>query len=508
MAIEKDTVATTENPVTEVKTNNARAKAREAVKLAVSQYIEELLEKEWTLSKITKKLYDINVEIKSKSSTDTADKDPSFAKLLKNWLGKKNELSLYHLCLLTQVHHVSYDYILGLDANQLSYGYTLDFFSYLFRTKKIEIFRKSCSDLSAPVTTVASKGCFDMTRYFIFKDKTLCDIFKELNEQKVTDITDLQEKNKDEVKNMYRKALQRFISTYENMPLDSETYEIDTDRYNPLTPDNGQNKPSQETYYGLPDDLADRLMALPEKYGKKPAQFAKDAGIPLSTFSDWGGYKQKTLYPHKLYLMAKTYGFSVDSLLTTGISDNNEEKHKYKYTYGNTLRFIDQLQTAGIISKVINPKYFPQLANGSTHHHKNNSDGKNPNNMNYSDKKQAYIPGLYFINDDFLIRLITEMEAEMSRPFDAPQSSDIAQISYELSKPNVEKFIARYNNERLLCYQGNTGKALRACSAKRRKYDYWHNEYWTSLLDMSMDLDEMLKELRAVEINASKASLE
>ena len=96
----------------------------------------------------------------------------------------------------------------------------------------------------------------------------------------------------------------------------------------------------------------------------------------------------------------------------------------------------------------------------------------------------------------------------MSRPFDAPQSSDIAQISYELSKPNVEKLIARYNNESLLCYQGNTGKALRDCSAKRRKCSYKHNDFWTSCLDMSMDLDEMLKELRAVEINVSKASLE
>lgn len=126
--------------------------------------------------------------------------------------------------------------------------------------------------------------------------------------------------------------------------------------------------------------------------------------------------------------------------------------------------------------------------------------------MNYScDGVPAYLSGIFYIRDDFLIRLITEMEAEMSRPFDAPQNPDTVQISYEMSKLHVNKIIARYDWEKLLCYQGNVGKALMRHSEKRRKYCYGHDTIPTALLDMSIDLDEMLEELRAVEIEASEA---
>ena len=160
MTIENDTVTATEKAImkkkdavslakkeniSEIKADNARGKAKKDVKLAVSKYIEELKKKEGSLSEIAEKLHNIDKQIQSASlgETNTANRDPSFLKSLGNWLDKKVELSLYHLCLLTQVHHVSYDYILGLDkkinANQLSYGYTLDFFFYLFRTQKLEI---------------------------------------------------------------------------------------------------------------------------------------------------------------------------------------------------------------------------------------------------------------------------------------------------------------------------------------------------------------------------------
>ena len=50
--------------------------------------------------------------------------------------------------------------------------------------------------------------------------------------------------------------------------------------------------------------------------------------------------------------MAKTYGISIDSLLHPGASDEYDKKHPCKYTYGNTLRFIEQLQTAGVLTVV------------------------------------------------------------------------------------------------------------------------------------------------------------
>lgn len=203
--------------------------------------------------------------------------------------------------------------------------------------------------------------------------------------------------------------------------------------------------------------------------------------------------------------MAKTYGFSIDSFLHTGTSDKSEKRHLREYTYGNTLRFIDQLQTARVIWAVPSWKYATRSTN-NTHHHTKNPDGKNPNNLNYSrDGEPAYLSGIFFIRDDFLIRLITEIEAEMSRPFDAPPSLDTAQISYEMSQQRVNKFIARYDWENLLCYQGKVGKALMEHSAKRRKHCYGHNDPWASTLDMSIDLDEMLEELRAVEMKASEA---
>jgi len=518
MAIEKDTT-TTETAIMEVKDavalakkentkeakENVRDKAHEAVMSAVSYYIEELLEEERTLANIGRKLNAIDTQIQTGESVDASTCKPILEKSLENWQNKKTEPSLYNLCLLAHVHHVPYDYILGLDkkisANQLSYGYTLDFFFYLFRAKKLEILRHRRDNISIPVTTVASKGCFEMTRYLIFTDGTLCDIFKELNHQKVADVW---EKNKNGGESRYKRALQQFISKYENMPLVSEACGADTNGHKPLLPDNRKNKPSQEEYHGLPDDLAVRLKSLPEKYKKTQAKFCKDACIPPGSFNGW---IKKGIKPSlsSLYLMAVTHGFSLDWLLRTDTSDENIQKHSDRYTYGNTLRFIDQLQTTWTIRAVPNPKYVSQPPN-SMHHHTKKPGGENPNNMNYScNGEPGYHPGLFLIHDDFLIRLITEMEAEMSRPFDAPQSSDIAQISYEMSRPVVNQFIARYDSENLLCYQEEADKALRERSAKWHKYEYRHNDYWTSKLDMSMDLDEMLKELRAVEIDASKA---
>lgn len=508
MTVEKDTGATTENAIMEVKDadtsvkkeNTKRAKAEKAVKLAVSKYIEELLEKEGTQAQIVRKLYDIDNEL----SKNAVYKEHSFKKCLQKWSQKEDEPSLYHLCLLTQVNHDSYDYILGLDkknaANQLTYGDTLDFFSYLFRAGKIEVLRCKNDDLFTPASTVASKGYFNMTRFFRFTDKTLCSVFEELYYQKQTD---LQNRIGDKEKDAYRRALQQFISKYENIPLVSENFETDTDKHASSLSDNGQNKPPQGIYHDLPDDLLDRIKSLPKKYGKNQKKFAEDAGIPQSTFSGWIK-GERGLSSSGLYLMAKTYGFSIDSFLHTGASDKSEKKHSCKYTYGNTLRFIDQLQTAGVIFAVKSWKYATRSTN-NTHHHTKNPDGKNPNHLNYSrDREPAYLSGIFFIRDDFLIRLITEIEAEMSRPFDAPQNLDTAQISYEMSQQRVNKFIAQFDWENLLCYQGKVGKALMEHSAKRRKYCYGHNDPWASTLDMSIDLDEMLEELRAVEMKASE----
>lgn len=509
MTIEKDTGTITENAIMEVKDadtlakkeNTKRAKAEKAVKLAVSKYIEELLEKEGTQAQIVRKLYDIDCKIQK----NAANMNFSFERSLGKWYRKEAEPSLYNLCLLTQVHHDSYDYILGLDktigANQLTYGDTLDFFSYLFRAGKIEVLRCENDDLFTPASAVASKGYFNMTRFFRFTDETLCSVFEELYHQKQTY---LQNRIGDKEKDAYKRALQQFISKYENIPLVSENFETDTDKHASSLPDNGQNKPSQEIYHDLPDDLLDRIKSLPKKYGKNQKKFAEDAGIPQSTFSGWIK-GERGLSSSGLYLMAKTYGFSIDSFLHTGASDKSEKKHSCKYTYGNTLRFIDQLQTAGVVFAVKSWKYATRSTN-NTHHHTKNPGGKNPNNLNYSrDREPAYLSGIFFIRDDFLIRLITEIEAEMSRPFDAPQSLDTAQISYEMSQQRVNKFIARFDWENLLCYQGKVGKALMEHSAKRRKYCYGHNDPWASTLDMSIDLDEMLGELRAVEMEASEA---
>ncbi len=493
MDIEKDTVTSTEDDKAK-----RRKEAAETVKSAVSQYIEELREKEGSLAKIEEKLCDIDYKIHK----TTANIGSSFGKSLSYWLRKEREPSLYHLCLLTQVHHVSYDYILGLDekndTDQLTYGYTLDFFSYLFRTKKLEIFRGGHSGLLVPALTVASKGYFDMTRYLKFTDKILCDIFKELYYQLQMD----QQKG-DKDQSGYKRVLQQFISQYENTPLVSENCGISTDKHDTSSlPDNGQNKPSEKIYYGLPDDLQKRIKSLPKKYGKTQGKFAGDAGIPPSTFSGWITNKKDPL-PSNLYLMAKTYGISIDSLLHPGASDEYDKKHPCKYTYGNTLRFIEQLQTAGVLTVVADSQSGKKLTD-STHRHTKNYDGENPNNMHFScDGEPAYISKLYYIFDDVLIRMITEIEAEMSRPFNAPQSPDTAQISYEMSQQRVNAFIARYNNENLIYYQ-KTGCALNKHFRKWRKYSYGHTSDGTATLDMTVDLDEILKELRAVEIDASK----
>lgn len=503
----KDAVALAKKENTEEAKKDVREKAHKAVMSAVSHYIEELKKEEGSLANIGRKLNAIDTQIQTKEREDPSTVHPILEKSLWNWLNEDAEPSLSNLCLLEQVHHVSYDYILGLDkkisANQLSYGYTLDFFFYLFRAKKIKVFRGRRDGLFEPATTVASKGYFDMTRYIIFTDRTLCDIFKELNHQKVADS---HERNKDEGKSRYKRALQQSILEYENIPLVSEACGTDTKRHKPLLPDNRKNKPSQEEYHGLPDDLKERLKSLPEKYAKTQKQFCEDTYIPTSTFSDW--IKKdgaKVPEPSRLYLMAVTHNFSLDWLLQTGTSDGNMQKHSDKYTYGNTLRFIDHLQTAGIIFSVPNLEYVAPSAN-SMHRRTKKTGGENPNNMNYScDGEMGYYTGLFFIRDDFLIRLITEMESEMSRPFDAPQSPDIAQIGYEMSQAGVDRLIARYDRESLLCYQGKAGKALMDRSEGWHKYCYGHNDPWTSLLDMSLDLDEMLQELRAVETNASKA---
>lgn len=209
-----------------------------------------------------------------------------------------------------------------------------------------------------------------MTRFFRFTDKTLCSVFEELYYQKQTDIL---EKNND--KSRHKRALQQFISQYENTPLISENCGIGTDKHDasPL-PNNKQNKPSQETYYGLPDDLLERIKSLPKKYGKTQKKFAEDAGIAQSTFSGWIK-GERGLSSSGLYLMAKTYGFSIDSFLHTGASDKSEKKHSCEYTYGNTLRFIDQLEATGVILAVKSWKYPTQTTN-NTHHHTKNPDGK------------------------------------------------------------------------------------------------------------------------------------
>lgn len=275
MTVEKDTGATTENTIMEVKDadtlakkeNTKTAKAQKAVKLAVSKYIEELLEKDGSLAEIGNKLYAIDCEIQKTK----ANMNSSFERSLGNWHRKEAEPSLYNLCLLTQVHHDSYDYILGLDkknaTNQLTYGDTLDFFSYLFRAGKIEVFRSEDDNLFTPASTVASKGYFDMTRFFRFTDKILCSVFEELYYQRQTD---LQNRIGDKEKDAYKRALQQFISKYKNIPLVSENCGMGTDEHASSLSNNGQNKLSQEIYHGLPDDLLERIKSLPKKYRKKP----------------------------------------------------------------------------------------------------------------------------------------------------------------------------------------------------------------------------------------------
>ncbi len=349
-------------------------------------------------------------------------------------------------------------------------------------------------------STVASKGYFAMTRFFKFTDETLLDILKELYYQLQTDQQKL-----DKNRSGYKRVLQQFISQYENKPFVLENCGISTDKHDASSlPDNGHNESFEKIYYGLPDDLQKRIKSLPKKYGKTKKEFAKDVGISSTTFSEWIGGTKYPL-PSNLYLMAKTYGISIDSLLHPGASDEYDKKHPCKYTYGNTLRFIDQLQATGVIWAVPSWKFASQPTN-DTHCHTKNPDEKKPGNMNYSsDGISGYLPGTFLINDDFLIRLITEIETEMSRPFDAPQSLITAQISYEMSLQRVNKFIAKYDNEPLLCYQKGIKGALTEHSAKWYKNSYGGNNSCNSIMDMFIDLDEMLEELRAVEIEASEA---
>lgn len=507
--------------------NRAQEKAKNAVKLAVSQYIEELVEKEGSLSKIAKTLDTIDSEIRTGIPVENQNATnnsayPSFEKILENWRQKTTEPKLINLCLLTQVRHVTYDYILGLDrmanTDRTTYGYTLGLFFYLFRNKKIGILRKTDFNFLEPVATVASKNGFNMTRYLVFKDKILQEMFEELSYQRQEDAR----KKGSENRNGYKETLRRLLIEYENTPLDSEAGKIhppeDTRPLSGIT----QDSHPQKRYHGLPDDLADRLKSLPKKCGKNQAEFSEDACISASSFSELvpkkgtkkkQDKKGKNRFPSvsTLFLIAIAHGFSIDSILYADSPDKTEEPDQYKYTYGDTLYLIRHLLDTRTISRTLNFGYAP-LA-GNTSHTTNTtqikaSNGQSIHNMHYlnNNSQIAYPPGIYYIRDDFLLRLITEMEAIMSRPGNPPQNPYVSKISYEMAQADAKKFIARYNGEPLLNYQSGIAESLKEYSEKHFKHcDYSLNKSLIPSLDMSVDLDRMLKELRDVETKTSKA---
>ncbi len=486
---------------------NAKAKAVYTVKLAVSQYIKELLKEGDKQSDIADKIYGISLNATAQNPPDDS-KNPNFEKTLGNWLHMKSELSLDNLCFLTQVRHVTYDYILVLDrmagTSRLAYGYVLDFFFYLFRSKKIEVLKQTDFNLPVPVDVVASKNGFNMTRYFVFKDEILLGMFGELNQQKLSDIDEQNER-----RSGYTKILQRLLIEYENIPLDSESGKVHQLEDKQSLPANTQDGHYKRRDHGLPDNLGERLQSLYVEYGKNQAGVSKDTGISKSLLSEWGSGTKKPS-PSNLLLMAVTYGFPVNPILSVNkpaygcpinpfLSANEPDKtgeiYQYKYTYGNTLRFIQQLLDADIIKRISNLEYW-QLT-GKTLPTDINGSGSN--------SQIAYLAGIFLICDDFLLRLITEMEAKVNRPDNFPQNEDISQASYEMSQSDAKKFIARYNEEPLLNYRGEIGRELGVYSAKWLKgFDWSSNKRMISPLDMSVDLDRMLKELRDVETKALK----
>mgnify|MGYP001079586048 CR=1 FL=1 len=307
----------------------AKKKSQNAAMTAVSQYIKELEKREGQIPKIAKRIEkfidqtqekDTTGKTKNKTAGKTKDKTtettPSLERSLRNWRRMKGNPNLFRLSLLARVFDGTYDHILGLDkrtyicVDWLTYGYTLDFFSHLFITREIEFLPAGFDGICGSVTKAASKGSFDMTQHFIFNDKLLVDMFDTLNYLK---------QNKKEA--LYKEKLQDLVSKYKNEPLKSSTSEAGS------MPSNA----SQGTCTDEKPDWVECLKKLPEAYGKNEAEFCRDAFIGKSTFENWvNGYNDPRI--DKLFLIAITYGFSVDSILRTGASDEFIKKKQNKYT--------------------------------------------------------------------------------------------------------------------------------------------------------------------------------
>ncbi len=477
----------------------AKKKSQNAARVAISQYITELEKREPKIAKRIEEFIDKTQEkdtaektknkTTGKAENKTAD-IPALQRSLSNWRRKKGEgkPNLLNLSLLAQAFDGTYDHILGLDkrtyicADWLTYGYTLDFFSHLFITRKIDILPAGFDGICGSVTKAASKGSFNMTQHFIFNDKLLVDMFDTLNYLK---------QNKKET--LYKEKLQDLVSKYKNEPLKSSACGADS------TPSNA----SQGTCTDEKPDWVACLKKLPEAYGKNEAEFCRDAFIGKSTFENWvNGYNDPRI--DKLFLIAITYGFSVDSILRTGASDEFIKKQQNKYTYGNTLLFIDQLLNIGTIKRVLSSKYDP-FANlreqpfGNSVSYMGISSGTDQNNAMFSPREEqnAFYPGIFKIQDDFLIRLIAEMGNKIILPLNAPEDPDMKQMVFDIARSDMKELITKYNDEHLLYYhKDETGKSLTNYSKK------WYLK--NGCLNTSVDSDEMLKELRTVEIQAHK----
>lgn len=480
------------------KISSAKKKSQNAVKVAISQYITELEKREGRIPKIAKRIDEFmekmqKLDTSEKTGNKATEPTPSLERSLRNWRKMKGKPTLSNLSLLVQTFDATYDHILGLDkrtyicADWLTYGYALDFFSYLFSTEKIKFLPIEFCAKYAPVTKTASKGSFNMTEFFTFNDEFLLDTFATLNYLK---------QNHEEA--LYKEKLQYLVSKYKNEPLYPSTYKADTFEDISMSANAVQGIRTDEK-----QNLGTRLKAISKAYGKNEVEFFEDAFVSKSTFENWvNGYINPSI--SKLFLMAITYGFSVDSILHTEASNEFVKKHQNKYTYGNTLLFIDQLLNIGTISRTLSPKYDPfdnlkEQPYGNSVSYMKVSSGIDQNNTEYLHKEEqiAFYPGVFKIQDDFLIRLIAEMGNKIILPLNTPQNPDIAQMVSDITRSEMKEFITKYNDENLLYYhKDGAGNLLKKYSKK------WYLE--NGCLNTFVDLDEMLKELRTVEIEVSK----
>ncbi len=434
------------------KINVAKKKAQNAVRVAISQYITELEKREGRIPKIAKRMDELDATRATENKA--IETTHAYERSLRNWRMMKSEPTLSNLSLLAQAFDAKYDHILGLDkrtyicADWLTYGYTLDFFSYLFSTKKIDILPIEFDGIYGPVTIAASKGSFNMTAHFIFNDKLLVDMFTTLNYLK---------QNHKEA--LYKKELQNLVAKYKDVPLDSSAC---TAEDIPML-----SNAAQGTCTDKNQNWITRLKAISKAYGKNQAEFFGDAFISKTTYDNWvNGYANPSI--SMLFLMAITYGFSADLILRTEASNEIVKKHPNKYTYGNTLLFIEQLLDIGTINRTLSSKYDPcdnlrEQPFGNSVSYMQIPTGLGQNNTEYLHREEqiAFYPGIFKIRDDFLIRLIVEMGNKIILPLNAPQNPDITQMVSSIAQSEMKELITKYNDENLLYYhKDEAGKVL------------------------------------------------